>query len=121
MYLCSHSVHKDERKKRQENFAYVRVYAMCVYICLYCIVFIILIDIQQKICSWTIFHIVYLRNINQFKIRMLLFMLNNESFSYILSLAHALTHFLIVRFKINIFTIRTHTLTLTHAFNSHYR
>lgn len=56
---------------------------------LYCIVFIILIDIQRKICSCTIFHIVYLRNINQFEICMLLFMLNNESFSYSISFAHA--------------------------------
>lgn len=48
---------------------------------LYCIVFIVLIDIQRKICSCTIFHIDYLRNINQFEIRMLLFMLNNELLS----------------------------------------
>lgn len=55
------------------------VRVMCVYLfALYSIVFIILIDIQEKICSCTIFHIDYLRNINQFVIRMLLFRLNNE-------------------------------------------
>lgn len=105
--------------RKRENYAFRCEYVRRAYVCicsvLYCIIFIILIDIQQKICSCTIFHIVYLRNINQFEICMLLFMLNNESFSYsiICSPLSNPLFFDYVPFQFNTLTKRTHTYACT--------
>lgn len=112
---------RGERKRERELSVYVWVCATCVCMYLYCIIFIILIDIQQKICSCTIFHIVYLRNINQFEICMLLFMLNNESFSYSIICSRSLTHFFWLCLFSSIHSPNAHIHTQTRALNCHYR